>query len=196
VKPMLGMRLVEVLEAAGIMVDLPSQRSSGYPNIAYGELENALKTASYNVSRLMEAVEKGYEIVSLEPTATYALRFAYPRLLDSTPGSKKVASKTYGVKEYLAKLVEMGRLKVSTSSPKKVGAHIPCHQRALDGAANTVKLLQMAGHTVEVIEKGTCCGMAGSFGMKKGVLGYDLAVEVGGERFQLFKQSDAEMIAT
>jgi Fe-S oxidoreductase len=190
------MRLVEVLEAAGIMVDLPSQRSSGYPNIAYGELENALKTASYNVSRLMEAVEKGYEIVSLEPTATYALRFAHPRLLDSTPGSKKVASKTYGVKEYLAKLVEMGRLKVSTSSPKKVGAHIPCHQRALDGAANTVKLLQMAGHTVEVIEKGTCCGMAGSFGMKKGVLGYDLAVEVGGKLFQLFKQSDAEMIAT
>jgi Fe-S oxidoreductase len=101
---MLGMRLVEVLKAAGIMVDLPSQRSSGYPNIAYGELENALKTASYNVSRLMEAVEKGYEIVSLEPTATYALRFAYPRLPDSTPGSKKVASKTYGVKEYLPSL--------------------------------------------------------------------------------------------
>ncbi len=196
VKPMLAMRLVEVLEAAGVMVDLPPQRSSGYPYFAYGELEKALETAQYNVSHLMDAVEKGYEIVSLEPTATYSLKFTYPRILDSTPGSTKVALRTYGVMEYLAKLVDMGRLEVSTSSSKKVGVHIPCHQRPLDGAANTIKLLRMAGHVVEVIETGTCCGMAGSFGMKKGLLGYDLAVEVGGELFQLFKQSGVEIIAT
>jgi len=196
IKPHLAMKVVQILEEAGAIVDLPPQRSSGYPYIAYGELKKALKVAQYNVDNLIKSVENGGVIVSLEPTATYALKFAYPHLLNVYPSSKKVAEKTYGVMEYLSHLVNIGRLKVFTSTPRRVGVHIPCHQRSLDGAANTIKLLKMAGHEVKVVETGTCCGMAGSFGMKKGPLGYDLAVEVGGVLFQLLKESNVDVVAT
>ena len=40
-----------------------------------------------------------------------------------------------------------------------------------------------AGAEIEVVETGTCCGMAGTFGLKKGFLGYALSQAVGRTAF-------------
>jgi Fe-S oxidoreductase len=46
------------------------------------------------------------------------------------------------------------------------------------------------------VENGTCCGMAGTFGMKHGDLGYNLSMEVGDHLFRLLKESGRKLVAT
>jgi Fe-S oxidoreductase len=56
--------------------------------------------------------------------------------------------------------------------------------------------LERAGYKVEVVETGTCCGMAGTFGMKHGALGYDLSMAVGDRLFELFNESGTKIVAS
>ena len=62
--------------------------------------------------------------------------------------------------------------------------------------SSTLKILQSVGFDVQTVETGTCCGMAGTFGLKQGPLGYDLSTTVGEPLFELFKESAVEAIIT
>jgi Fe-S oxidoreductase len=156
-----------------------------------------VERAIYNVAGLAPLARDGYDIVSIEPTATYALKHIYPKLLGYSDESLMVSSKTFGVMEYLSSLVMGGRLEIGAAyRVKRLGLHIPCHQRALDSAVNTAYLLRQAGYEVEVVETGTCCGMAGSFGMKKGLLGYHLSNKVGMKLFEQFKKAGIDLVVS
>ncbi len=197
-EPDLGKTVVDILESAGVRVELPPQESSGYPYIAYGDLEKAETVAAFNVAKLYELVRRGFDIISTEPTATYSLKISYPQLLRHSSESVEVANHTYEFFEYLSRLIEGSQLKLDLAAlPKgKAGFHIPCHQRALSSGRYTVELLRKSGLEVQIIENGTCCGMAGSFGMKKGDLGYQLANAVGEPLFDMFLKSDVDFIVT
>jgi Fe-S oxidoreductase len=52
------------------------------------------------------------------------------------------------------------------------------------------------GGAIELIETGTCCGMGGTFGLKHGPLGYELANAVGKPLFAAFKEKGVEAIVT
>ncbi|MDG6994987.1 MAG: FAD-binding oxidoreductase, partial [Nitrososphaerota archaeon] len=127
--------------------------------------------------------EKGYDIVATEPTAVYCLKETYPKLLDGSVESIRVAERSFEFFEYLSKY---GRVDPSSGAGKLVGFHIPCHERAESSGKFTIEILRKAGYEVKVIETGTCCGMAGTFGLKKGPLGYDLSMAVGKPLFDLF----------
>jgi Fe-S oxidoreductase len=79
---------------------------------------------------------------------------------------------------------------------EEIGFHIPCHERALSSGKPALSFLERAGYKVRIVETGTCCGMAGTFGMKKGPLGYDLSMAVGERLFERFRQSGCKLIAT
>jgi iron-sulfur cluster protein len=194
--PELAWRVVDLLEAAGVTVVLPKQRACGYPYLGYGEVDRAKRVAADNVAHLVPYVEDGCDIVSLEPTATYSLRCSYPTLLASD-AARRVAHHTYGVFEYLSRLVTEDRLRLKQAVGNgRYGFHIPCHERSLDSGEATVALLRQVGYNVEVIETGTCCGMAGTFGMKAGPLGYQLSQVVGEPLFDAFRQSGVDSIVT
>jgi len=200
-EPALGVRAVNLLQQSGVEVILPPKlKPSGMPYISYGELEKARKIAEWNVNILADYIEKGYQIVSTEPTAVYCLRFAYPKLLGNSEGSVKVANNSYEYFEFLEKInsTPMKKFGNGTSDDGAIGFHIPCHQRALSSGKFTIAALEKAGYRVKVIETGTCCGMAGTFGLKKGPLGYDLSLAVGKPLFDLFNKEDPpiKIIAT
>jgi iron-sulfur cluster protein len=196
VRPELGIKLCEALNMAGYTPVLPPQKTSGYPYIAYGDLDKAAEVAKYNVRRLSEALGENDVIVSAEPTAVYALKYVYPRLLNNSEDSVKVSKASVSASELLDLLVNDGRLAVKRVDGGKVGIHIPCHERALDESRSVYNLLRHAGYEAVFVETGTCCGMAGSFGMKHGVLGYGLANAVGEPLFNLFKQSGCGFVVT
>jgi Fe-S oxidoreductase len=50
--PALGLAAVDALEALDCQVVLPPQEVSGYPYIAYGDMDSARKTAAANVEKL------------------------------------------------------------------------------------------------------------------------------------------------
>ena len=63
---------------------------------------------------------------------------------------------------------------------RRILLHGHCHQKALSGTADTLKVLSAPpGYQVEDIASG-CCGMAGSFGYEQE--DYEVSMEVGRER--------------
>jgi Fe-S oxidoreductase len=195
--PDLGMAAIRQLKARGCEVVMPPQKGSGYPYIGYGDLKRARQAADKNVRNLTAYTRRGYEVVATEPTAVYALKFSYPKLLGNRPDAKEVASRTYEFFEYLQKLEEETPREITTSlAGRRLGYHIPCHQRALGAGSHAQEYLRRRGAEVEVVETGTCCGMAGTFGLKAGFLGYELSQAVGEPLFSAFKESGVEAIVT
>jgi Fe-S oxidoreductase len=135
--------------------------------------------------------------VSTEPTAVYCLKVSYPKLLNDREDAVDVANRTYEYFEYLEKLeAETPKDTQSILAGNHFGFHIACHQRALGSGAHAISYLEKRGADMEVIETGTCCGMAGTFGLKEGMLGYELSQAVGEPLFQAFKESGMQAIVT
>jgi iron-sulfur cluster protein len=195
--PDLGMAAVERLESRGCKVLMPPQQSCGYPYIGYGDLQRARKVAEENVRSLAYYTAQGYDIVATEPTAVYCLKFSYPKLLNDRQDAVAVAGRTYEYFEYLEKLENETpkdtRLRLAGNH---FGFHIACHQRALGSGTHAMAYLKRRGAEVEVIETGTCCGMAGTFGLKEGMLGFELSQAVGEPLFQAFRESGLQAIIT
>jgi iron-sulfur cluster protein len=192
--PTLGMAAVERLEAAGCEVVFPEQRASGYPYIAYGDLDRARENAAYNAARFAPYAADGYAIVSPEPTAVYALKKSYPKLLANSKKTTVVAERTFELFEYLLKVEES-----SGATPlkgRRFGFHCSCHQRPLSSGEAAMEWLRKRGAEVELIETGTCCGMGGTFGLKAGPLGYDLSNAVGKPLFEAFQESGVDTIVS
>jgi Fe-S oxidoreductase len=195
--PELGMSAVERLESRDCKVLMPPQQGCGYPYIGYGDLQRARKVAEENVRSLAFYTEQGYDIVSTEPTAVYCLKVSYPKLLNDRQDAVDVANHTYEYFEYLQKLeAETPRDSRLHLAGNHFGFHIACHQRALGAGSHAMQYLKKYGAEIEVIETGTCCGMAGTFGLKEGMLGYELSQAVGEPLFQAFKDSGMQAIVT
>lgn len=196
--PELGMAAVRHLEALDCRVIVPDQEAAGYPFIAYGDMDRARQTAKRNVTRLAPYAQQGYDIVTIEPTATYSLAVSYPKLLNNDAKARSVADRTYELFEYLVKLEDKsGHTPPSDAlNGKRYGFHCSCHQRPLGSGNGAMQWLQRRGATVELIETGTCCGMGGTFGLKAGPLGHKLSAAVGEPLFEMFKNARIDAIVT
>ena len=195
-RPDIGAKAVEALKAAGYRVSFPPQRSSGYPYFAYGDLDKARKHAEFNVRSLSKALGDDAVIVSIEPTATYTLKHLYPKLLNHVAEAEKVADATISLTMLLHNLVEDDKLESKAMIEGRAAVHVPCHERAFNSCREVVALLNTAGIDATVVETGTCCGMAGTFGMKHGVLGYDLSNAVGEELFSRMRASGCSYVVS
>ena len=196
--PDLGLAAVAALEKQGCAVIVPDQGVSGYPCIAYGDMDGARRAAAANVEKLAPWVKKGYDVVATEPTAAYALAVSYPALLPDSQDARLLAGATHEFFEYLLRLED----EASTPAPSeklsgsRLGYHCSCHQRPLRSGHGAMNWLKRRGADVRLIETGTCCGMGGTFGLKAGLLGHELSSAVGEQLFTLFKEARLDAIVT
>ena len=91
-----------MLEAHGIEVVLPEQRSSGIPEMLYGYAGAARETAEFNVEAVLPWVKRGAALLTAEPTATFAFKVHYPDYL-ATPDCSLVAGATHDLGEFLVR---------------------------------------------------------------------------------------------
>jgi iron-sulfur cluster protein len=195
-RPDLGMAVVERLEGAACEVVLPEQRSSGYPFVAYGDLDRARDVAAYNVARFAPYAEEGYDIVAIEPTAAYSLRVTYRKLLNDSRKSVAVAQRTHELFAYLLLRESPDASPDPRFQGNHFGFHVSCHQRPLGAGSEALEWLRRRGAQVSVIETGTCCGMGGTFGLKTGPLGSDLSKAAGEALCKRFLESGVDAIVT
>ena len=193
--PELGVRAVRILIALGYRVKVPKLRWSGMPYISYGSISKATAVAKENLETMKAYLDQGYSVVSTEPTAVYMLREVYPKLVPGEAAEKArgMSSPFFGFIQ--GRLAEL-ELRPAFPTAEAIGFHIPCHERSVSGGKPAIDFLVAAGYNVQVVENGTCCGMAGTFGMKHGDLGYNLSMEVGDHLFRLFKESGCKLVAT
>ena len=194
--PQIGMAVTDVLERNGIEVVMPPQRSSGMPYFSYGLIDQARELMQFNVNSLYEAVRCGYKIVASEGTAAYCLKVLYPEFLGGEK-AEEVANHTYELFEFLAKLRQNKDLDLGFASKLGgvAGYHAPCHTKSLLPQKPVIEFLKTMGFEVVFIDEG-CCGIAGTYGFKKGLEGYDVSMEVGHALFDAIKQSRIDLMVT
>ncbi len=159
--------IIKVCSHNGIRLIIPDQCSSNMPAIAYGYIEEARKSAEFNVEHIHRYIDQTDMILSFEPTATLCLKSEYKYLIDDER-VKQIADKTHSGCEFLYQLYQQNKLnKGHNKLDFKIAYHCPCHLRLLEIGQPGFELLKaIDGLTVEHLPD-NCCGLAGTYGMRK-----------------------------
>jgi anaerobic glycerol-3-phosphate dehydrogenase C subunit len=189
-----GKAAFEVLGVNGFEVLLPDVRCCGVARISTGAIDQVLTDIHFNTDSLAAYVAEGLDIVFSEPSCALAVKEEYPRILNNE-ASRRVAEHCYDIFEYLVLLRDRGKLRLAfRKHDLAVGYHNPCHLRALDGGGQVVELLkQIPGLRVEAFSD-ICCGLGGTFGLKKE--NFDLSMAIGERLFQEIRDSHVDEIVT
>ena len=150
--PQVGKAAVELLEAAGFLVQLANARCCGRPMISKGLLDEATSHARFNVDLLHPYAEQGIPIVGCEPSCLLTFKDEYPELLRNEK-SRQVAEHCHLIDDFLMRLQDRGELGLKFKDlTKKVLFHGHCHQKALVGTANSMRALRLPpGFQVEQV---------------------------------------------
>lgn len=190
--PDLGQAAVEVLERQGCEVVCPEFRCCGMPFLDGGDLPHTLENVEHNLNLLHPWVKKGYKVVSPGPTCTFMLKQEYPELAKS-PLAEEVAEAVEDLGTYLYKLNRKGRLDKNFARPVgKVAYHIPCHNKVQGIGFRGRDLLKLAGAQVSMVDR--CCGMDGTWGMKKEF--FELSLKVADKAFQAVERAEPDVVVT
>jgi len=185
---------VKVLEANGVEVIVPEQRCCGIALITMGAERSVRADAERNVATLLPLVERGFTIVASAPSCGLALIEDYPRLL-GTDAARRVSEHTVDVHRYLWTLYEQGQLNTDFREvPLRVVYHNACHSVAQGVVEEPIRLLNLVpGVEVRPIED-SCCGIAGTYGMR--AENYDRAHAIGDRLFRHIADEKPEVVLT
>jgi len=190
VDPATGAAAVEVLEAAGCRVRVPTGVApSGRAAYSTGYLELARERAGRNVEALAPYAADGWAIAFVEPSDAAMFQDEYGDLLDG-PEVERVRERAFGVCEFLDVYGLDEGLPVREPA-EHLTYHGHCNQKALDRAGHAVAVLRRAGYAVDALDSG-CCGMAGSFGYEADH--YDLSRAIGRVLFEQVEASPGETV--
>jgi len=148
--------------------------------LSMGMVRWARRVIKSNISRLSKYPEA--DIIFLEPSAWSVFRDEAANLIEPSP----IFSHCYLYDDWLLRHKDELHLQSLDFSPKTlVLLHEHCHQKSLNPAGLSIRLLSLIPDT-EVIGVGeSCCGMAGAFGYFR--KNYDLSMQIGKPLFDEIK---------
>jgi FAD/FMN-containing dehydrogenase/Fe-S oxidoreductase len=184
-----GIAAVEVLEAAGIHVEIPDVVPSGRAAFSVGFLDKARELARQNVETLAPYVEEGWSVVFIEPSDAVMFQDEYGDLL-SGEAVLNVGASAYGICEYLDTHRVDERLTFDAPA-ETLTYHGHCNQKATNKDHHTAAVLSRAGYVVDHLDS-SCCGMAGSFGYE--AEHYDLSKAIGSILVEQVEESPGEVV--
>ena len=181
--PEIGRAAMKLAELLGLRVNierLPGQACCGRPAISKGLLDQAKSMAAANLRGLL-AEEGDWHFLFIEPSCQSAFSDDYPSLVapEHQSAALRLAERCHSVESFFAdKLAERADQLRWRGDGARILLHGHCHQKALWGASDTLKLLRcLPGVDVQEMNTG-CCGVAGSFGYEH----YDLSMTIAEDR--------------
>jgi glycerol-3-phosphate dehydrogenase subunit C len=189
-----GKATVEVLEANGFEVTLPSQECCGIPMLGNGDFKGARRMGLSNVPSLLNTIRSGSDIIFSSTSCGHMIKHEYSRLL-AIPGSEEVAQHTFDIFEFLRNLRELRGLHTHFKElPLKVAYFAPCHLRSLGIGLPALEILRLIpGLQIDNIEA-DCCGLGGTFGFKKEK--YEISQEIGKDLAEAIDRLKPEIVLT
>jgi Fe-S oxidoreductase len=163
--PEIGQAAVDVLEAAGFDVVVPSgPRCCGLTWVSTGQLGVARRMLRRSVAEIAPHADEGTPMVVLEPSCAAMFRSDATELLPGDSRAIAAANATHTLAEFL-------RARAGEWSPPEVSGaaavQVHCHQHAIMGAGPDEALLRDSGMDTTMLDAG-CCGLAGNFGFERG----------------------------
>jgi FAD/FMN-containing dehydrogenase/Fe-S oxidoreductase len=175
--PQTARAAVEVIEAAGFQVTIPSRSlCCGRPLYDFGMLDTAKAMIRQVLDVLRPEIEAGTPIVGLEPSCVAVFRDEMMNLFPMDEDAKRLSANTFILSEFLTKKAPDFRL---PRLQRKAIVQKHCHHEHVMKFDAENALLRKMGLDYELLDSG-CCGMAGSFGFEAGH--YDVSVAVGERR--------------
>jgi glycerol-3-phosphate dehydrogenase subunit C len=166
--PALGWAVVGILERNGFQVLVPNHLCCGVASFPYGARDLAQQYARQALDVFGPLAREGYTILVSCPSCGMALERDFPHLLPERDDAQLVAEQIKDVSDFLWSLYQQGELD-TTFDPLAVraGYHTPCHLRVRGLGSENLQLLELIpGMETVDIDRG-CCGLAGSFGMRR-----------------------------
>ncbi|MGO9120315.1 MAG: anaerobic glycerol-3-phosphate dehydrogenase subunit C [Desulfomonilaceae bacterium] len=189
-----GLATVEVLERNGFEVLLPDFRCCAIARLSSGAIDRIEGDIRFNLRILSQLAEEGVPVVFSEPSCALAVKMEYPKLLNSEETLRAVRN-CHDIHEFLTKSHQQGELNLEFGRiDMKVGYHNPCHLKALGITKEPAELLRLIPGVHVQVFSDQCCGIAGTFGLKK--KNYELSMTIGKKLFNEIAASDVQEIAT
>ncbi len=195
-EPEVGRKVVEVLEHNGFRVEVPKQDCCGLPLQSNGLFDDARKYVLRLARSLAAAARDGSIIVGNATSCTVMLKREAREILglEDDPDLALVSRQTYDLCELLLELHDAGQLKTDFQPVSEIVAyHAPCQQQGHWIGKPAVDLLRLIpGLDVRELDA-RCCGIAGTYGLKKEK--YEIAIAAGADLFGQVAASGAGLVA-
>jgi glycerol-3-phosphate dehydrogenase subunit C len=192
-EPHVGIAAVEVLERNGFEVILAEQNCCGLPMLSNGEFDAARRHHERNIAQLLPYAQRGVPIVGTSTSCTLTLKEEAPELLGMhETGARMLAENTYDIFEFLLLLHQRGGLNTDFFPiDRALPYHPPCQLRAHRIGRPALDVLALIpGLRVEE-SSADCCGIAGTYGLKKEK--YQIGMDVGARLFDFIRRSGSDL---
>jgi glycerol-3-phosphate dehydrogenase subunit C len=181
-----GRMTVEVLEHLGYRVLTPKQGCCGLPLQSNGLFDDARRHVHSLVSAL-DGAGHGLPIVASSTSCGLMLKREAHEILgieDATLAS--VGARTFDICEFLLDLHDHGELPLDFAPIEMTFPyHAPCQLRGHGIGTPAVELMKLIPGVTIVESNVACCGVAGTYGLKREK--YDVAMAVGAPLFSMVR---------
>jgi glycerol-3-phosphate dehydrogenase subunit C len=194
-EPAVGRMVVAVLEHNGFRVAVPRQDCCGLPLQSNGNFEAARKYVRRLVRSLVPYARAGVPIVANSTSCGLMLKREAREILEvDDEDVRLVGEHTYDLCEFLLDLHDRGELRTDFERLElTVPYHAPCQQRGHGIGKPALDLLALVPDLRVVELDADCCGIAGTYGLKREK--YAIAMRVGEDLFRQVKQARADVTA-
>jgi glycerol-3-phosphate dehydrogenase subunit C len=194
-EPAVGEMTVAVLEHNGFNVVVPPQGCCGLPLQSNGNFSAARAYVRRLVANLAPYARAGHAIVTNSTSCGLMLKREAREILGvEDEDLRAVAEATYDLCELLLKLHEQGELRTDLAPlPLTVPYHAPCQQRGHGIGKPALDLLALVPELRVVELDVDCCGIAGTYGLKREK--YEISMAVGERLFRELREAEADVAA-
>jgi glycerol-3-phosphate dehydrogenase subunit C len=194
-EPRTGEMTVELLEYLGCQVDVPrGQACCGLPAQSNGMFSLARRYVRRMARRLAPSARAGVDIVGTSTSCTLMLKREAREILglDDDADLRLVSEHVYDICEYLVMLLDRGELRTDFQPlPITVTYHAPCQQQGHGIGKPALDLMALVPELRVIENDATCCGIAGTYGLKHEK--YGIARDVGAGLFQQIADASPEL---
>jgi glycerol-3-phosphate dehydrogenase subunit C len=194
-EPDVGKMVVAVLEHNGYQVTVPQQDCCGLPLQSNGNFDAARAYVRRLAASLAPRARDGVPIVSNSTSCGLMLKREAREILGvEDENLTAVSEATYDLCEFLLLLHEQGELRTDFRPlPLTVPYHAPCQQQGHGIGKPALDLLALIPELRVIELDADCCGIAGTYGLKKEK--YEISMAVGEQLFRDVKEADADLAA-
>jgi glycerol-3-phosphate dehydrogenase subunit C len=194
-EPAVGRMVVAVLEHNGFRVAVPKQDCCGLPLQSNGNFESARKYVRRLAAALAPYARAGIPIVTNSTSCGLMLKREAREILELEDEELRlVGEQTYDLCEFLLALHDRGELRTDFDPlPLTVPYHAPCQQQGHGIGKPALDLLALVPELLAEELDADCCGIAGTYGLKREK--YEISMKVGENLFRQINEADADVAA-
>lgn len=184
---------IDILKKLGYRVIRPEWKCCNIAKLSYGNIKDSVKDIEFNISTLLPYVDRNVPIVFTAASCGYAFMHEYSLFFKENENIKKVAKASYDIHDFLGNILLNEDFTNSFKAIEKtIVYHTPCHLKTQNNKYGPVDLLKfIPGIKIQKIND-SCCGIAGTFGMKKE--NFDLSMKIGSRLFEEINRVNPDFV--